>query len=495
MSIFSNLRKSRQQAKEHNAKLAEQKKKDAQTTPYRHVPTHAAADAIASAPPAWREVDDRPRIVEHNRRRSAMAAAGFSMNMPSTTTIPAMPRVSSSLSYVSYPNNAATPHVGMPRAYSSSSIHHPYGQSRDVVYSIPAASVSQPSSWKGKEVSRNSLSAYDISGGSSTVVSKDPTPEGSSRASNSSHDELEIVTAPARRPKASTTLQVPQPQTQQPQQLQAYHLQQAQQVQQVQQVQAKQIQNVQQAQQAHVQAAVQVPVSVPQASQPVVVVAQQPQVQQAVSDASRPSSSSAHRLHPSHRRTSSEYSERAAGAAPVSAKPGPREARAPPTSMRGFNFIPPATTQQQHPGMGYTGFAPKAPSTPTAAPPASRSISDFGLGNLPIPSPGLDLSGGLAAEASAGQTQYQARMKDNHAPATAARTKQQQQQQPDLEPIVSNGYARHERSQMPPPLAHENLVNIFPEPVPDYDSRSGRGKLSKSKKTRWSFSKGAGITA
>lgn len=172
MSIFSHLRKSRQQAKEHNAKLAEQKKKDAQTTPYRHIPTHAASDAIASAPPAWREANDRPRIVEQNRRRSAMAAAGFSMNMPSTTTIPPMPRVSSSLSYVSYPNGEATPHVGMPRAYSSHSIHHPYGSNRDVVYSIPDAAMSQPSSWKGKEVSRNSLSVYDMSGGSSTAVSK-----------------------------------------------------------------------------------------------------------------------------------------------------------------------------------------------------------------------------------------------------------------------------------------------------------------------------------
>lgn len=171
MSIFSHLRRSRQQAKEHNAKLAEQKKKDAQTTPYRHVPTHAASDAIASAPPAWREVDDRPRIVEQNRRRSAMAAAGYSMNMPSTTTIPTMPRGSSSLSFVSYPSGEATPHVGMPRAYSSSSIHHPYAPNREVVYSMDAA-VSHPYSWKGKEVNRNSFPAYDVSTGSSTAPSK-----------------------------------------------------------------------------------------------------------------------------------------------------------------------------------------------------------------------------------------------------------------------------------------------------------------------------------
>ena len=75
MSIFSGIRKSRRQAKEHNAKLAEQKKLEEEKVPYKHVPTHAATDAFASAPPSWREAD-RTRIVEQNRRRSAMAASG-----------------------------------------------------------------------------------------------------------------------------------------------------------------------------------------------------------------------------------------------------------------------------------------------------------------------------------------------------------------------------------------------------------------------------------
>lgn len=75
-----------------------------------------------------------------------MAAAGYSMNMPSTTTISPMPRVSSGLSYVSYPNGEATPHVGMPRAYSSNSVHHPYGPGREVVYSMPDTVRSRPSS-------------------------------------------------------------------------------------------------------------------------------------------------------------------------------------------------------------------------------------------------------------------------------------------------------------------------------------------------------------
>ncbi|OAA60766.1 hypothetical protein ISF_05805 [Cordyceps fumosorosea ARSEF 2679] len=496
MSIFSHLRKSRQQAKEHNAKLAEQKKKDSQRTPYRHVPTHAASDAISSAPPAWREVNDRPRIVEQNRRRSAMAAAGYSMNMPSTTTIPAMPRVTSSLSYVSYPSGEASPHVGMPRAYSSSSVHHPYGANREVVYSMPDATLSQPSSWKGKEVTRNSFSGYDISGGSSSLVSKGEVGSALmfSRASNSSHDELEMALVSPTRPKikAVQNLQVPQPHP--IQQLQTYH-----------QVQhAQQTKQLQAAQQAQIQ-------SVTPPPQPVQPAAAVPQPQSPVPESPRPASGHAHRLHPSHRRTSSETSDRTA--VPVSTKPAPRDSRPPPTSMRGFNFI--ATTVNNHqPALGskpaqpelnngarqnapqyrasidYSGFAPRAPAAPVVAPPASRNSSDVNLGAFSTPSPSLSLSGGQVTPPSGGQRPYQSRMKE-HSPSPATR-----QQQPEMEPIVSNGYARHARSEMPPPLAHENLVNIFPEPVPEsYNAKSGRGKLNKGKKTRWSFAKSSPITA
>lgn len=491
MSIFSYLRKSRQQAKEHNAKLAEQKKKDAQAVPYRHIPTHAASDAIASAPPAWREVNDRPRILEQNRRRSAMAAAGFSLSTPSTTTIPAIPRVTSSLSYVSYPSGEATPHVGMPRAYSSSSVHHAYPPGREIVYSMPDAALSQPSSYKGKDVYRNSFPAYDISGGSSSVVSKDPTPEGSSRASNSSHDELEIVMASSARPntKPAPNLQVPLAQP--VQQLQTYH-----QVQHTQQ--AKQLQS---AQQAQIQ-------TVTPTAQPAVPVMAAQQPQTPTPESPRPASVHSHRLHPSHRRTSSETSDRTA--VPVSTKPTARDARPPPMSMRGFNYIPTTPTQQQPAAAGqpelasaahqstpqhrlstgYSGFAPRAPATPVTAPPASRNSSDVNLSSLATRSASLDPSGGPATPSSVGQRSYQSRMKEHTLPV------QTPQPQPELEPIVSSNYTRHSRSEMPPPLAHDSLVNIFPEPIPDsYDTKSSRGKLGKVKKTRWSFAKSSPITA
>ncbi|KAJ2964923.1 hypothetical protein NQ176_g10763 [Zarea fungicola] len=412
--------------------------------------------------------------------------------MPSTN-VPGIPRVSSSLSHVSYPSSHANPHVGMPRAYSSNSIHYPYGHGRDVVYSLPDASLSQPSSWKGKDITRHSLAVYDVSPGSSTAVSKGPTPEGSSRASNSSHDELEIATTPPSEHKANQLLQVPQVLPQQVQQLQAYH-----QVQQVQQ--AQQLQSVQQAQhfqnQAIAQAITVQPVLAP-------VIAQQSQPVQQVQDAPRPESSHAHRLHPSHRRNSSESSDRTN--VPVQ-KSSSRDSR-PPTSMRGFNHIPSLANQQQpgaaplqesnggmrrsnslqHPGMGYSGFTSKPASISPVAPPAARSPSEFNFGPLSTAASGPDPSVGVAVQPTVKQPQHRPRTMDSYATRG--------QQHPEMEPIVS-AYPRHDRSNMPPPLAHENLVNVFPEPVPDVQQgKSGRGKLTKGKRMRWSFSKSSPIAA
>jgi hypothetical protein len=132
MSVFSLLRRSRQQAKEFNQKQVDKQKAEEEKKPYKHVPTHAAIDALSGAPSGWRN-EDRPRILEQNRRRSAMAASGMNMGMPP------IPRVASSLSHVMYPSNYATPMVNLPRTYSYNSVHHPAWQSRsnDVVYSAP----------------------------------------------------------------------------------------------------------------------------------------------------------------------------------------------------------------------------------------------------------------------------------------------------------------------------------------------------------------------
>ena len=195
MSVFAKLRRSRQAAKEHQAKAAEQKKKEETKEPYRHVPTHAATDAISGAPPTWR-ADDRTRILENNRRRSAMSAIGMGMPGPAGSvghgghhhpTGAGIPRATSSLSHVSYPSVYANPVVNMPRSYSYSGGLHaaagsssasamyqqPWAGRQSVVYvpvpvdqngaPISPTSLSFdprfPSSSKGKEVER--IHAYD----------------------------------------------------------------------------------------------------------------------------------------------------------------------------------------------------------------------------------------------------------------------------------------------------------------------------------------------
>lgn len=187
MSIFSRMRKSRQQAKEHNAKIAEQEKKETEKTPYKHVPTHAATDAIASAPPSWREAD-RQKIQEQNRRRSAMAASGHHMNMPGA------PRVGSSLSHVSYPTDkSATPMVRLPRAYSYTGVS-PYSASysREIAGSMPDVGsqfTAYAASAKGKEAVRVSVSGYNTSRTSPTSSQEESE---SSSGSTSSQDDLEM---------------------------------------------------------------------------------------------------------------------------------------------------------------------------------------------------------------------------------------------------------------------------------------------------------------
>lgn len=138
MSIFSSIRKSHHSAKEYNAKLAEQKKKEEEAkVPYRHIPLHAASDAVASAPPSWREAADREKIMEQNRRRSAMPYApspnpGIMTGAPG----PAFPRSSTSLSFVSYagPSNLSR---AVPRNHSYSGLSPYHGAGRDVIYSVP----------------------------------------------------------------------------------------------------------------------------------------------------------------------------------------------------------------------------------------------------------------------------------------------------------------------------------------------------------------------
>ncbi|EAQ88137.1 hypothetical protein CHGG_04756 [Chaetomium globosum CBS 148.51] len=203
MSMFSMIKRGRQAAKEHRAEQAKKEKEEAQKPPYKHVPKHAAIDAMSGGPGGWRE-NDRAKIVEQNRRRSAMTASGVGMSGMITPVHAGMPRVHSSLSHVSYPSAYASPVVQLPRGYSYSSMPAgwtPHG--REMTYSLIDAGSISP---KGKEVerivdsSRTSRSSSKMSTGrtplppAGTLGVRDaaPSPVESSGGSTSSQDDLEM---------------------------------------------------------------------------------------------------------------------------------------------------------------------------------------------------------------------------------------------------------------------------------------------------------------
>jgi hypothetical protein len=82
MSVFSKIKHSRKAAKEHKVKEKEAEK--SATVPYKHVPTHAAIDALNGAPSSWKS-EDLSKIREHHKRRSQMVISR-SHSMVSTTS-------------------------------------------------------------------------------------------------------------------------------------------------------------------------------------------------------------------------------------------------------------------------------------------------------------------------------------------------------------------------------------------------------------------------
>lgn len=165
MTVFGALRKGRRAAKEHNARRAEKQKLEAEKPPYRHVPTHAAIDALTGAPPSWR-VDDRPRIIEANRRRSTMAHNG-PLSPMGLTPLHITRRASSSLSQVSFPYAHADPVLHMPRNYSygGGGVHPAWNDRGEVIYS-PTGQLT--ASVKGKEAERAVMIDSGIASASSS---------------------------------------------------------------------------------------------------------------------------------------------------------------------------------------------------------------------------------------------------------------------------------------------------------------------------------------
>ncbi|KAI1074931.1 hypothetical protein F5B20DRAFT_419046 [Whalleya microplaca] len=185
MSVFSLIKRGRAQAKEHNTKKAEKVKEKPADVPYRHVVTHAAIDALSGAPSSWK-YEDRPRIMEQNKRRSAMTSSG--------TNLGGMPRVGSTLSYVSYPSPYATPVVPLPKNYSYSSVPASWRE-KTVNYSEGIDYFSHPGSLKGKERESptHAVAAPRLSSGqASELSSKGVHISESVGNSSGSDDELEI---------------------------------------------------------------------------------------------------------------------------------------------------------------------------------------------------------------------------------------------------------------------------------------------------------------
>ncbi|KAI0843149.1 hypothetical protein F5Y06DRAFT_292135 [Hypoxylon sp. FL0890] len=171
MSVFSIIKRGRAQAKEHNAKKAEKAREEAVKLPYKHVVTHAASDALAGAPSSWKDTD-KPRIMEQNKRRTAI--------MDSETHMAGMPRVGSSLSYGSFASVYATPVVPLPRNYTYSNIptswREPLANFQDGRNSFVQSGSVVTSKGKEPEYIRPSSSAGPFpilpAGQSSTILSK-----------------------------------------------------------------------------------------------------------------------------------------------------------------------------------------------------------------------------------------------------------------------------------------------------------------------------------
>ncbi|KAF4513249.1 hypothetical protein G6O67_000547 [Ophiocordyceps sinensis] len=442
MSIFSHIRKSRQQAKEHNAKLAEQEKEERKTVPYKHVPTHAATDAFASAPPSWRELD-RPRILEENRRRSAMAATGHHMNMPGA------PRVGSGLSHVTYPGEDATPMARLPRPNSYTGIPSCADRGREAVYPIPHISYSRPTSYKGKEVVGR-WPACDSQRASPTPSKGAPSPVESSSGStgSGSQDDLEMKpTRPCARPADAP-----------------------------------------------------------------------------------------HRLHPSRpRRTSDASIERLAAGKSVKAMGSSsyvRDSR-PPPSLRGFASI----AQVAAPPPVSLGFLtpPHPPQSPQTAPVGRGRSSSAATGNLTprqnstCSLPGLTTTSSRPAVSAPGAPASEYPLDwaavshadldkpwslDGSREAYGAAPQRPRDKRiaravdtSEFEPVSVTGAgpsyehpSRADPGRKPPPLAHEDVVNVFPEQasLPEAATSSGKKKGSRGggkllKKSRWSGSKASAV--
>ncbi|KAJ8058620.1 hypothetical protein OCU04_012797 [Sclerotinia nivalis] len=200
MSIFSKIKGSKKAAQQHKEKAVaeenQQKKSEEEVTkvPYKHIPTHAAVDALSGAPSSWKN-EDRTKIREHHKRRGQMTIS----------------RTHSTLSTISSMNNTTESNSvipSLPRAISHDS-YNPTWNNRmgDISYLTEKlqSRTQQPTKTKSTNhgidsaIGRSPLSSRGQSEATSPVTSSGNSTKTSSSSSSSSGDDLEIASSVPRR--------------------------------------------------------------------------------------------------------------------------------------------------------------------------------------------------------------------------------------------------------------------------------------------------------
>ncbi|QSZ30956.1 hypothetical protein DSL72_000515 [Monilinia vaccinii-corymbosi] len=189
MSIFSKIKSSKKAAKQHKEKVnvEQQQQKQAEAavakTPYKHLPAHAAFDALSGAPSSWKN-EDRSKIRAHHKRRSQMTLS----------------RTNSSLSFVSS-TSGATP---SPRTAGHDSSNPTWNDRVGDVSYLTEKLQSRPPTLKAKAYKYRSNHGTDSAIGRSPLSShfqsettSPTTSSGSSIQSSSSSHDLGIDGAPS----------------------------------------------------------------------------------------------------------------------------------------------------------------------------------------------------------------------------------------------------------------------------------------------------------
>ncbi|ESZ90200.1 hypothetical protein SBOR_9409 [Sclerotinia borealis F-4128] len=199
MSIFSKIKSSQKAAQKHKEKATaeeyqqKQAEEAATKVPYKHIPTHAAIDALSGAPSSWKR-DDRTKILEHHKRRSQMTisrthstlstVSSMNTTTESSSGIPSLPR---NISYNSY-NPTWNNRTG-DKSYSTEKFQLRSQQNLRSKSSTPYSNHGIDSA-----IGRSPLSSHVQSEAPSPVTSSGTSTITSSSSSSSSSDDLEITT-------------------------------------------------------------------------------------------------------------------------------------------------------------------------------------------------------------------------------------------------------------------------------------------------------------